>query len=303
MREHEVSVFEIERFAIHDGPGIRTTIFLEGCPLHCEWCANPESQSASRHVMTFSKKCIGCGKCVESCPRKAISLQNGKAFIDRARCDSCGKCQEVCVNHVIQISGKIMNCEELYQIIIRDKDYYEESGGGLTLSGGEALLQIEQIIPLLIECRKQGIHIAVETCGCVPLDKIKAAYPVVDLFLFDIKSLDAEKLRRYTGGDMKTILSAFEMIAGINPDKIIIRVPVIPEFNNSEKDITKIFEFTLQHHIKEVDLLPYHTLGISKYEQLGRPYQFACKTSLQKEELNYLKEAGERRGLIVKIGG
>lgn len=246
MREHEVSVFEIERFAIHDGPGIRTTIFLQGCPLRCEWCANPESQS-------------------------------------------------------VGIFGKIMNCEELYQIIIRDKDYYEESGGGLTLSGGEPLLQLEQIMPLLIKCRKQGIHIAVETCGCVSLDKIRAVYPVVDLFLFDIKSLEAEKLKKYTGGDMKIILAGFEMIAGMDPDKLVIRVPVLPGFNYSEKEINDIFEFALKHRVKEVDLLPYHTFGINKYEQLGRSYQFACRTSLHKRELNDLKKIGERRGLIVKI--
>jgi pyruvate formate lyase activating enzyme len=303
MKENKIAVCEIERFAIHDGPGIRTTVFLQGCPLRCEWCANPESQAVGRHIMTFSNKCNGCGKCTSICPLRAITLEEGKAVINRTLCDSCGKCAEVCPKHAIGISGKIISCEELYRIIIRDKDYYTESGGGLTLSGGEALLQIEQIRPLLLACRKQEIHIAVETCGCVSLNKVITAFPFVDLFLFDIKSLDADKLREYTGGELNTILACFEFIAASNPDKLIIRVPVIPGFNYNEKDITDIFEFALQKFIKEIHLLPYHALGVSKYEQLGRKYPISSKISLRNEELNDLKEKGECLGLTVKIGG
>lgn len=303
MKEQMLLIFEIERFALHDGPGIRTVVFFQGCPLKCEWCANPESQSFGKHIMMFSGRCTGCGMCMKCCPEEAISLKEGKALINRSVCCKCGKCEEVCNNNAVKVSGETISCDELFQIIIRDREYYAESGGGLTLSGGEALLQIEQLMPLLIECKRNGIDIAVETTGYVALDKIILSNSIIDLFLFDIKSLNAEKLRKHTGGDLSVILSAFERISSLNPEKVILRIPVIPNFNNTEKEISNIMTLALNHHIKEVNLLPYHTFGISKYAQLGRPYQFESKTSLREHDLIEMKKSGEKMGLVVKIVG
>lgn len=301
MMEQRVPVFNIERFAIHDGPGIRTTVFFQGCPLRCAWCANPESQTVGCKLMFLEKKCTGCGSCAQKCPRKAISLREGKAYIDRNLCIRCGTCEETCPNEAMSISGKEMKLSEIYQIIIRDLDYYVQSGGGLTLSGGEALLYIDTVMPLLKKCREDGIHISVETCGNIPEKNIEAALAIVDLFLFDIKSLNEEKLAKYTGGNLSLILNNFSHIAKEDPNKIVVRVPVIPGVNDTEKELLEIFSFAAEHGVNRINLLPYHTLGITKYNQLGMPYPFGCTESMKKENLMPFREKGKRMGLEVAV--
>ena len=301
MMEQRVPVFNIERFAIHDGPGIRTTVFFQGCPLRCAWCANPESQTVGRKLMFLEKKCTGCGRCAQKCPRRAISLKEGKAYIDRNLCIRCGSCEETCPNEAMSISGKEMKLSEIYQIIIRDLDYYVQSGGGLTLSGGEALLHIDAVMPLLEKCREDGIHISVETCGNIPEKNIEAALAIVDLFLFDIKSLNEEKLAKYTGGNLSLILNNFSRIAKADPNKIVVRVPVIPGVNNTEKELLEIFSFAAEHGVNRINLLPYHTLGITKYNQLGMVYPFGCTESMRKETLMPFQEKGKKMGLEVAV--
>ena len=301
MNKAHLNIFEIERFAIHDGPGIRTTVFFQGCPLRCEWCANPESQTMDRHIMFFSKLCSGCGKCVSVCQKNAITIRDGKSHICRDECISCGSCAQECPNNAMKISGRQISCEELFDTIMRDVDYYEASGGGVTLSGGEALLHIDRMIPFLKSCKNSGIHIAVETCGYVPVSNIEMALEYVDLFLFDIKTLDSQKFGKYTGGTIDTVLSSFECICNNNSEKVTVRVPVIPDFN--DKEILTIMDYAVEHGIKNMHLLPYHTLGISKYKQLGRDYPYHIKESLSPDVLLPYVEIGKERGITVKIGG
>lgn len=249
-------VFEIERFGVHDGPGIRTVIFLQGCPLRCKWCANPESQTLGTHLMKF---------------------KNGE-----------------------KLSGKMMPYEEIYRILIRDKAYYEESGGGITFSGGEALLHINGLIPLLKKLKNDNYHIAFETCGHVFPENVKTAAEYADLFLFDIKSADKEKFHEYTGGSLETVAKAFE-IAAQSGKEVIVRIPMIPSFNFSSKDIISIYELALTQNVLKINLLPYHTLGINKYKALGRKYEFPITKGLDKKELAPFVQLGKAMGLDVSI--
>lgn len=301
MNETALDIFEIERFAIHDGPGIRTTVFFQGCPLRCRWCANPESQTVGKHIMFFSRLCVGCGKCAEACGQNVVHVENGKSVIDRSSCISCGSCAEKCPCGALKISGQKISNDELFDIVSRDKDYYETSGGGVTISGGEALLQIEKMLPFLEKCKSEHISIAVETCGYLPVSNVKIALEYADLFLFDLKTLDSKKFGEYTGGNIETVLSAFEYLCKNAPEKVIVRVPVIPEFNDNE--VSAIMEYAAAHGVKELHLLPYHTLGISKYEQLGRGYPYHIRESLDPDVLTPYNEKGAELGLTIKIGG
>lgn len=301
MSGGELDIFEIERFAIHDGPGIRTTVFFQGCPLKCEWCANPESQTVGSHIMSFSRLCTGCGKCARICGEKAIHILNGKSEIDRHKCISCGKCAVICPNNAMKVSGRKISSAELLKTVLRDMDYYQSSGGGVTLSGGEALLRINALIPFLTECHRHSVHIAAETCGHVSVETIETAMKYIDLFLFDIKSLDGEKFKRFTGGELNVAKGSFEALCASCPKKVIVRVPVIPDFNDGE--IAAIMEYARKNGVAELHLLPYHTLGISKYEQLGREYNFPCRESLNENLLIPNAEIGAKLGLKVKIGG
>lgn len=301
MSDALLDIFEIERFAIHDGPGIRTTVFFQGCPLRCAWCANPESQTIGRHMMFFSKQCSGCGSCVQACLQGAVSITEGKAACDREKCVSCGVCADVCPNSAIKVSGKKITCDELFDIVRRDADYYQTTGGGVTLSGGEALLQIRKLVPFLEQCQQQNISIAVETCGSVSEELISMALRYVDLFLFDLKTLDSEKFARFTGGKLETILAAFEHITARDPARLVARVPVIPGFNDDE--VPEIMAYAAAHSVKEVHLLPYHTLGMAKYAQLGKAYPYPVLESMSPAALQPYVQQGADMGLIIRIGG
>lgn len=300
-----LNIFEIERFAIHDGPGIRTTVFFQGCALHCLWCANPESQTVGKHIMFFKNLCGGCGRCVSECRHAAIHLEDEdgvkKSHIDRNLCVSCGRCAAKCLNGALKVSGQVISEEELFDIVLRDRDYYAMSNGGITLSGGEAILQTDALIPVLEKCRDEKIHVAVETCGYVPLSNVETALEYVDLFLFDIKTLDKEDFQKYTGGNLDTVIEAFEYLCKNAPEKIIVRVPVIPEFNDDKVDV--IIKYAALHGIKEAHLLPYHTLGISKYYELGQTYRYPVRQPLNYESLVKYVGFGEKLSIKVKIGG
>ena len=294
---------EIERFAIHDGPGIRSTVFLQGCPLHCPWCANPESQKIGSKLMYNEKKCVHCGKCVENCPAGVIKIKNGSLEFDRNHCLHCKTCEEGCIQNAIQFNGKKVSVDAIIAEVLRDRDYYEESGGGVTISGGECFVQFEGFMELLKGLKKKNLHIAVETCGQTSLEHMKEAYPYIDLFLFDLKHMDADIFSRVTGGNLDIILNNISYIAKQNLDKIVIRVPVIPEFNYDEEIMEKIFRFVKEIGLKKVHLLPYHTFGMNKYAQLGIPYKMKCTASLHDDDLERYKKTGEELGLHVSIGG
>ncbi len=296
-------VFNIERFAIHDGPGIRTCIFLQGCPLHCVWCANPESQTIARKLMFMEGKCTGCGRCVSVCPVHAVSILNGKAVTDRTVCMNCGRCTQTCLNDARTISGKAMDLKEIHDEIIKDKAYYTSTAGGATFSGGEPVSHGRELLPLLKQLQEDGISIAFETCGHAALSQYQAIEPYVNHWLFDIKSLDPIKLKHYTGADLSVILTNLSFLAKNHPAKITIRVPVIPTVNNTMKDMEKLAELMHDLALTKADLLPYHTLGMSKYRQLGMPYPFSITKAMRREEVLPLARCLQEHGIQVRIGG
>jgi len=298
------SIMEIERFAIHDGPGIRTTVFLQGCPLHCTWCSNPESQKTHAHLLYFEDKCAKCAKCFKICPEENVILWKGNhPLFNRINCTSCKLCEEVCTQNAIRFVGKKNSITDIMNVILRDKDYYLNSGGGVTFSGGEPFVQFDMLIELLNSCKAAGLHTAVETCGQVSIEKIEKALPLIDLFLFDVKHTNKTLLKKETGADLNIVLNNLDYISTIAPDKVIIRVPVIPGFNFNRQDIENIFNLAIEHQIISVHLLPYHTLGKDKYRQLGLNYTFPSDNMLSKASLLPLKQLGETMGLKVQIGG
>ena len=301
LYEIKVPVFNIERFAIHDGPGIRTTVFLQGCPLRCVWCANPESQTAVPKLMHLRNKCTGCGICESNCPNKAITVTAGRACIDRNKCKSCGKCAETCPNECMRISGEMMSLSDIRTLILRDRDYYDDSGGGVTFSGGEGLLHFKSLEPLLKDLKECGIHIAFETCGQVDPVIIRKAVQYADCFLFDVKSSDRERFEEYTGGDLDRIFDNLAYLAGNYPDRTIVRIPVIPGFNYEDNGIYDILSIISKMRVDHAELLPYHTLGRTKYEQLGLEYGGADKP-LDKGALEVFCRAGKDMGLDIKAG-
>ena len=295
-----INVSNIERFATHDGPGIRTTIFLKGCPLHCPWCANPETWSVKPVLMHDENKCLHCQMCKNECPKEAIVF-NPVFNLNNELCTVCGKCLDVCISDALSISGKRMTIDEIMKIISKDDLYYKKSNGGITLSGGEPLFQIDEVLELMKALKQKNYHVALETTGMYDLKHLKAVEAYVDLFLFDIKHLDADKLKRVTSGDLNVILNNIDYLSKKCSHKVVVRVPVIPEFN---QDILKqIILFSESKNFKEVDLLPYHSLGKNKWHNLKKEYVYENLKMMDKEELIQYIEYGNENNILVKIGG
>ena len=263
-------VFDIKKFSIHDGPGIRTTIFFKGCPLRCWWCHNPESQSPEPELTFRKSRCIGCGACREACSRGAIAAD---LSVNAELCTLCGECVTACYAEAREMVGREMSVAQVMAEIERDVPFYDESGGGVTFSGGEPLAQPDFLLALLQACREREIHTAVDTCGFAPwqvLDKIRRH---VDLFLYDLKLMDEAEHIRYTGVSNKLILKNLEMLAERGHD-ITLRVPIIPGINDSDEHIRQLgaFAATLPH-LNRVDVLPYHNIAAEKYQRLSRVYK------------------------------
>lgn len=248
-------LFDIQRGSYVDGPGIRTTVFFKGCNLDCKWCHNPESKSADRQMLFYSDKCTGCGKCVSVCPNK------GK------KCELCGKCALFCPRDARKLCGREYGIEEVMRELLRDKCFYENSGGGVTFSGGECMLQIDFLSEILRECKTEGIHTAVDTAGNVPFSYFERILPFTDLFLYDIKAISAEKHKEGTGADNARILENAKRLSG--KSKILFRIPVIGGFNDEETEMQRIADFVKKIPHEKVELLPYHALGEHKYRALG----------------------------------
>lgn len=278
-------VFNIQRFSIEDGPGIRTTVFLKGCPLHCAWCHNPESHKLQSEIMFDNSKCMNCGACVTACPNHLI--QNKTHIFDRTKCTSCGKCTEVCLSGALEICGKIMSDTEVMETVLRDKTFYQLNGG-MTLSGGEPLMQHAFSLSLLELAKKSGIHTAIETSGFCSKETLKEISAYTDLFLFDIKHTDNEKHHQYTGVFLDEIL---ENLAFLNQLKksIILRCPMIPGVNLTKKHIENVFSLSEEFSsVQSIEFEPYHPLGVNKSRLLGKHSNYDSEQFLEKNEIQTL---------------
>lgn len=285
-------IIDVQRCSIHDGPGIRTTVFLKGCPLRCKWCHNPESQSFSKELSFNSKHCIFCDLCVPVCPNGVHQVVDKQHIVAFSKCKQCGMCTKHCPNKALTMVGKEMTPQEVYHIVKKDKVFYEHSQGGITLSGGEALSHIDFCVELLQYCKTEGIHTCVETSGYSTLLNLQKVIPLVDLFLFDYKiSREAESA---IGVSLETIHRSFEYI--YNEGKaIILRCPIIPGINDTKEHFDAIADRIKQYpNIVEVQLLPYHDFGISKGNNIGKPSErFEFPTQEQKEAwLDYFQSQG-----------
>ena len=260
-------VFEIKRFAVHDGDGIRTTVFLKGCPLKCVWCHNPEGLNANTQLAYYEHKCVNCGECLKVCPNGAHYIENGKHLFDRSKCTACGKCVSECLGNALTIYGKDYSVSELMPILLEDFDFYKNSGGGVTISGGECLLYADFCLELLKELKKCGVNTAVDTSGFVSKTALEKVLPYTDAFLYDIKAIDESVHINCTGYSNKQILDNLKFLVDSGA-KIEIRVPYVPNLNDNQ--IEKIGKFLSKlKNITKVRVLPYHNYAGSKYDSLG----------------------------------
>jgi pyruvate formate lyase activating enzyme len=309
-------VFDIQGFSIQDGPGIRTTVFFKGCPLHCPWCHSPESQKFEPELSWLSVRCIGvekCGKCLSVCPHGAISagdlIQQESTResiqliqIDRSLCDVCGQCTAACYPKALSICGTDYTVEALAHRVSKDIPFYENSGGGVTVSGGEPLSQAAFLLRFLIKLKEHGIHTAVDTTGYVPYERIEQILPYTDLFLYDLKHMNSEKHKAVTGVRNELILENARKIA-LAGGKMQIRIPLIPQFNDSEEVIKAMGWFcrSLEPAVTLIQLLPYHNLGVMKYQRIANSCAIFEATPIQDHRVESLKKILEAMKLTVTI--
>lgn len=294
----EGCIFNIQKFCLHDGPGIRTTVFFKGCNLRCKWCANPESQLAKLQLTLDQAKCTGCGACVAACPKDARTITERLSHVDESRCDGCGTCVESCPNGAIAIEGTAMDIERVLAEVGKDKVFYEKSGGGVTLSGGEVLLQKEFAMELARRLREENIHVAIETAGAVPEKVLSSMLEEVDYVLMDLKHYDSAAHREGTGQGNEQVLANLKILrdSGV---PYLVRIPVIPGFNDKTTDAAAFARLLQNLAIKEVQLLPFHRLGCHKYELLGQSYDYADTPSMQPEDLKDYSREFARMGIEV----
>jgi pyruvate formate lyase activating enzyme len=301
MRKNGI-ITDIQRFSVHDGPGIRTLVFLKGCPLDCPWCCNPETKDTERELVFYDHKCIGCNRCVEICPRSALG-QPGKPRIYRDRCNLCEACVEVCPAGALNIIGDKMSVDEVFEVIDKDRVFYEKSGGGATFSGGEPLMQPEFLIDMLGKLRESGIHTAIETTGYASWNILSEVEKLVDLFLFDVKVFESAAHERITRVHnnliMENLLKLVEM-----GSRLIVRIPVIPQYTHINGNIEKIIEMVAS--LKKIDtihLLPFHQYGKSKHRYTGKDYDLDSIESPRRDELQPLVDLAQSLGICCEIGG
>ncbi len=293
-------VFNIQRFTVHDGPGIRTEVFLKGCTLRCRWCSNPESYVPEQQVGVYPGKCIGvsrCGACIRACPHGAIIVQEDKVTrIDRDICNNCIKCQLACPSDALKEWGRKMTVDEVMEVVLSDRNFYKQSGGGVTISGGESLFQWRFTASILQHCRKEGINTCVETALHVKPEVLDAVIPYTDLFITDIKHMDSEIHRTHTGVGNEQILANIKRIAKTDIP-IVLRLPIIPNVNDSLEHIDRVSEFimaNLRNSVVQVQFLRFRRLGEEKYRSLGIPYQMGDINIERDEFEKHIMELAER---------
>ena len=262
-------IFDIQRFSIHDGPGIRTTVFMKGCPLRCLWCHNPEGTSIEPGLSFLPDRCIGCGYCFRACPRSGHRMEDGKHILVRDECVVCGSCTEECYAGALEYIGREATVDEVLETVMRDQPFYETSGGGVTLSGGEPMMQIEFTEAILTESKARGLHTCVETSGHTQYEYIERIGSLVDLFLYDVKEMDNDRHIEYTGVPNTLLLANLQRLHDSGA-AILIRVPMIPGLNDRPDNFQGLANLAARlPHIQGIELLPYHPLGVSKRERLG----------------------------------
>jgi len=298
-------VFHIIHGSFVDGYGLRTTVFLKGCPLRCVWCCNPEGQHDHPELKVNQSQCDLCGRCVKVCPFNAIKLKKGddNVEVDRNACTNCGKCVEVCYTGALDIFGRYMTVEEVFDIVRRDRDFYEESGGGVTIGGGEPTFQPYFTYMLIEKCKQDRIHTALDTNGYTQTDMAFKVLKEADLLLYDIKGMNPQEHIRNTGVSNEVILANLKRL-DIMHKPVIIRMPIVPGYNDSEENIKSAAEFLSKLKcVERVDLLPYHEYGKIKYKQLGREYKLNDVQPPTVDKMKEIKSILERHGLKVQIGG
>ena len=296
-------VFDIKKYSIHDGPGIRTTVFLKGCPLSCWWCHNPESQSAQREVLLYDNRCIRCGACVDACPQHAVAWIDGEPITDRAVCERCGTCLSACYTDSREIVGRALTVAQVMREVESDIAFYDQSGGGVTFSGGEPLLQRDFLLALLQACRARELRTAVDTSGFAAWDTIDLIRPFTDLFLYDLKLIDDERHREFTGVSNVPILRNLRELAALN-HPIVIRVPIVPDINDDAASIRQLAQFIAALPSRyPIELLPYHHIAIDKYLRLDKPYRLFETRRPDDNRLREIARQLQQFELSVVIGG
>ena len=296
-------ITDIQRYSIKDGPGIRTTVFMKGCPLQCEWCSNPEAVSQHPELLLNHRLCVHCGDCVPACPTHVFSMIDDVLVLDRNNCDGCGECVSCCPEEALEIVGTQMTPERVLIEVLSDKVFYDVSDGGVTFSGGEPLLQHDFVREVARELQEHDIHVAIDTAGNIPWTNFEAILPFADLVLYDIKFIDAGKHKRFTGDGNTLILENARRIAK-QKIPMIVRLIILPGLNDSAQEIASRLEFIKElQNVEQVDLLPYHKLGTAKYERLGKSYLRSELESPDKAHLESLRMQVEEKGFRVTVGG
>jgi pyruvate formate lyase activating enzyme len=296
-------IFDIRKFSIHDGPGIRTTVFFKGCPLSCWWCHNPESQSPNPELIEHPARCLRCGECVAACPNHAIELGDDTPITDRELCQLCGECLSACTADARQLAGERTTVAEVIAVIERDLPFYESSSGGVTFSGGEPLNQSSFLEELLLACKRLELHTALDTCGYAPWKVLEKIRPYVDLFLYDLKLVDDRLHRQYTGVSNQLIIENLEKLAQAG-SKIQLRVPLIPGISDTPENLQQIGDLAARlPGIEGIDLLPYHAIAADKYQRLHQNYKLSELTAPPAAETQRQAELLRDCGLKVTIGG
>ena len=292
-------VTDIQHFSIHDGPGIRTTVFVKGCNLRCFWCHNPETIAVRPELQYFPDRCIACGACVEVCPESAHAVRDGKHSFDRARCTGCGACAQVCYARALEMAGRIRTAQEVVQIVLRDRVFYETSGGGVTVSGGEPLLQPDFTRSVLAGCREAGIHTAIETAGNVSWDRIATVLPVTDLVMMDIKTMDPVTHRREIGASNARVLENARRLSESGVP-LIVRTPVVPGVNDEEASVGAIAAFASElPTLVGYELLRFHMMAGAKYAALDLECRAADLPGPTTEQLDRLAACAAAFGIPV----